>query len=96
VAAASKASLPGRNKLAGALGLEMIQVLQRFEREGFSPFREDWLRLDMLKGCPVRVLQWSAEIRGVAHGIDGDGALWVEVAGVRQRFISGEVSLRPA
>jgi len=33
---------------------------------------------------------------GLARGIDGDGALLLEVDGALRRIVSGDVSLRPA
>jgi BirA family biotin operon repressor/biotin-[acetyl-CoA-carboxylase] ligase len=43
----------------------------------------------------VRVLQGGQALEGVARGVDGDGALLLDVSGGRQRILSGEVSVRP-
>jgi len=34
-------------------------------------------------------------LEGLARGVDGDGALLLEVGGARRRILSGEVSVRP-
>jgi biotin-(acetyl-CoA carboxylase) ligase len=41
------------------------------------------------------VLQSGQRISGRACGVDGDGALLLEVEGVARRIVSGEVSVRP-
>jgi BirA family transcriptional regulator, biotin operon repressor / biotin---[acetyl-CoA-carboxylase] ligase len=83
-----------RNGLAGALLDELLSMLEQFEREGFAPFRDSWLGLDALHGRSAQVLAGDRAISGTVRGVDADGALLLESAGVMQRFISGEVSLR--
>jgi BirA family biotin operon repressor/biotin-[acetyl-CoA-carboxylase] ligase len=83
-----------RNELAGALLAELLSMLEQFEREGFAPFRDSWLGLDALRGRPAQVLAGDRTIAGTARGVDADGALLLESAGLVQRFISGEISLR--
>jgi biotin-(acetyl-CoA carboxylase) ligase len=43
----------------------------------------------------VRVVQGADTVEGEARGVDGDGALLLEVGGRLERFYSGDVSLRP-
>jgi len=95
-AAVAEASSAGvfRNELAGALLDELLSMLEQFEREGFAPFRDSWLGLDALRGRPAQVLAGDRAIAGTARGVDADGALLLESAGLVQRFISGEISLR--
>jgi BirA family biotin operon repressor/biotin-[acetyl-CoA-carboxylase] ligase len=83
-----------RNGLAGALLDELLSMLEQFEQEGFAPFRDSWLGLDALRGRSAQVLAGDRAIAGMARGVDADGALLLESAGLMQRFLSGEVSLR--
>ncbi len=83
-----------RNALAGALLDELLSMLEQFEREGFAPFRDSWLGLDALHGRSAQVLAGDRAIAGTARGVDADGALLLESAGMMHRFVSGEVSLR--
>jgi BirA family transcriptional regulator, biotin operon repressor / biotin---[acetyl-CoA-carboxylase] ligase len=83
-----------RNGLAGALLDELLSMLERFEREGFAPFRDSWLGLDALRGRRAQVLAGDLAVAGTVRGVDADGALLLESAGQMQRFVSGEVSLR--
>jgi BirA family biotin operon repressor/biotin-[acetyl-CoA-carboxylase] ligase len=83
-----------RNGLAGALLDELLSMLEQFAREGFAPFRDSWLALDALQGRTAQVLAGDRAIAGTARGVDADGALLLESAGLMHKFISGEVSLR--
>lgn len=87
---------PPRNALAGALVAAACDTLERFGREGYSPWAARWQALDALAGRPVRVVQSAGSVEGLALGADTDGALRVEVEGRVERFHSGDVSLRPA
>jgi BirA family biotin operon repressor/biotin-[acetyl-CoA-carboxylase] ligase len=83
-----------RNALAATLLEELLSMLGEFERSGFPAFREEWLKLDALAGRNARVLAGDGSVEGTARGVDGDGALLLEVGGRLQRHVSGEVSLR--
>lgn len=88
--------LPTRTQLAAALIGEMTTVFAGFAEQGFTPFASAWRAADALAGRPARVLRGTEAIDGIARGIDDDGAFVLEVDGRRQRFVSGDVSLRPA
>ena len=83
-----------RNAVAASLIQCLVRGLGTFGTHGFGPFREAWQRADALRGKPVNVLTDKEPIRGVAQGIDADGALLVECAGTVVRFVSGDVSVR--
>ncbi|HEY3850822.1 MAG TPA: biotin--[acetyl-CoA-carboxylase] ligase [Steroidobacteraceae bacterium] len=83
-----------RNVLAATLLEELLSMLGDFERSGFAVFREEWLALDALAGRNSRVLAGDGSVEGTARGVDGDGALLLEVGGRLERHVSGEVSLR--
>lgn len=87
---------PTRNQLAGALIDSVVTMLQTFSTQGFEPFIDTWRQLDALADAPVKVINGMATTLGTARGVDRDGSLLVEVSGTLQRFVSGEVSLRPA
>lgn len=71
----------------------LVAALQRFEAEGFAPFRDAFARRDALAGRPVRL---SDGTMGTAQGVDGQGALLVHTAAGPIAITSSEVSVRPA
>lgn len=85
----------GRNEVAGAVIDELISALEAFQQEGLRPFVNEWRDADALHGVAVRVTVGDALHRGIARGIDADGALLLETPGGLLRFSSGEVTLRP-
>lgn len=84
-----------RNALVAALVTACIEGLLEFERAGLKPFLEDWRRADALRGRPVNVTGGEGIARGLARGIDVHGALMVETHEGVQRFVSGDVTVRP-
>jgi BirA family biotin operon repressor/biotin-[acetyl-CoA-carboxylase] ligase len=71
--------------------------LERFEREGFAPFREDWEARHAYRRQPVVLLTGQGErVIGQALGVDELGALLLRTPEGIRRFHSGEVSLRGA
>jgi BirA family biotin operon repressor/biotin-[acetyl-CoA-carboxylase] ligase len=93
-AADACATPPSRNAVAGAILDELLSMLVRYERLGFSAFRDEWTALDGLRDRPAEVTVGGTTIRGIARGVDSDGALLLETRGNLQRFVSGEASLR--
>ena len=87
--------VPGRNELAAVLVAELAQALVEFAARGLEAFAGEWQAADALAGRPVRVLHGGQPLEGLARGVDGDGALLLEVDGARRRILSGEVSVRP-
>ncbi len=96
VAAAADAchEIPSRNRVAGVLIDEVLGVLAEFEESGFAGLHAAWTALDALRGQTVHVTVGASSVVGEACGIDRDGALWVDVDGVRKKFVAGEVTLR--
>lgn len=88
-------SVPSRTALLGALLPSLAESLAQFSREGFAPFREQWLRLH---AWPGRLVALSTADRRVTEGkivgIAEDGALMLASAKGVERFHSGELSLR--
>ena len=85
-----------RNQVAAALIGSFLEGLTAFERAGLKPFLEEWRSADALRGRTVDVKAVEgATSRGLARGIDVHGALMVETTQGLERFISGDVSVRP-
>jgi BirA family biotin operon repressor/biotin-[acetyl-CoA-carboxylase] ligase len=90
-------SAPSRNRVAAGLISACVLGLVAFEREGLKPFIEEWRSADALRGRPVDVKAVEGTTsRGLARGIDVHGALMVETPDGVRRFISGDVTVRPA
>ncbi|MBU6421828.1 MAG: bifunctional biotin--[acetyl-CoA-carboxylase] ligase/biotin operon repressor BirA [Gammaproteobacteria bacterium] len=83
-----------RNALAAALIEELLQVLRTFAAQGFAAFTAEWRALDLTAGKSVQLQQQHHSIRGIALGVDADGALLLDTAAGTQRFVSGDLSLR--
>lgn len=83
-----------RNLLAARLADDLITTMKQFEQSGLETFFLDWSALDAYKDKPVTLHMADQEIKGIAHGIDSQGALLVEHQGVVKKFYSGEISLR--
>jgi len=85
---------PTRDALAAALIGAWLQALDVFDREGLAPFRARYARIDALDGAAVDIHTGNGTLRGIAAGIEDDGALRVHVDGALRVFHAGEVSVR--
>jgi BirA family biotin operon repressor/biotin-[acetyl-CoA-carboxylase] ligase len=85
-----------RNQVAAELIGACLQGLIAFEREGLKPFIAEWRDVDALHGRPVSVSGADGVAKGLARGIDLHGALLLETPQGIRRFISGDVTVRPA
>lgn len=83
-----------RNRLAGAIISQLIEVLDEFEAAGIAPLMEEWRQRDVVCGEPVVIATAHGEEAGIARGIDPSGALLVEGGNGIKRYRSGDVSLR--
>jgi BirA family biotin operon repressor/biotin-[acetyl-CoA-carboxylase] ligase len=86
---------PPRNALAATLIAELAAALAEFGARGLAAFSGEWREADALAGRAVAVLHGGRTLEGRACGVDGDGALLLEVEGLPRRIVSGEVSVRP-
>jgi BirA family biotin operon repressor/biotin-[acetyl-CoA-carboxylase] ligase len=88
---------PPRNRVAAGLIGECLHGLMEFEQRGLKPFIEEWRGADALRGrtVDVRAVEGTSS-RGLARGIDLHGALLIETPQGIRRFISGDVTVRPA
>lgn len=87
--------LPAADELLGVLLYHLAEVLQAFERDGFSALREEWAASHAYHAQPVRMLMPDGRaIEGTVDDVAADGALLLDVGGSVQRFSAGEISMR--
>ena len=81
---------------AAMLG-ELLATLESFGSGGFAALRAEWLARHAFQDVPVSIASdFGPPVLGICRGVDGDGALLLDVDGRRERILSGEVSLRRA
>ncbi len=84
-----------RNRLVADIVSDCVIGLERFRLEGFVPFKESWPSADALRDQPITVHDVNGERRGIARGIDAQGALSLECAdGSHELVMAGDVSVR--
>lgn len=83
-----------RSALAARLINELRLALPLFEHDGFAAFVTRWQTLDNFYNRPVKLLIGEREIKGIARGIDAQGALLLEQDGEIKPYLGGEISLR--
>jgi len=84
-----------RTAILAATLTHLHAMLERYEADGFAPFRSGWQERDAHRGRSVSIRIGEREIaRGTAQGIAEDGALILATAEGTRSFYSGEVSLR--
>ena len=87
--------MPDRNKLLAALLVELVAVLRKFERQGFAPFREEWVRYHGFENKSITLhLPDGSSQEGVVHGIGEDGSLRLQTAAGNCDYNGGEITLR--
>lgn len=86
----------GRNQLATELIHQLLLGLAAYEHSGLETFQREWGASDVLMGRVVSLHLPEGVVTGVAGGVDGQGALVVEVGGVRRLYTYGEVTVRAA
>lgn len=89
-------ALPERHQLLAALLAELALTLELFAREGFLPLRSDWQVRHLWQDQAVCLLEAGQLLaQGLCRGVDAEGALLLETAAGQQRFLAGDLSLRP-
>lgn len=83
-----------RNLLVAKLLYRLRDALYCFETEGLSAFIKQWQPLDNFADRPVKLIIGETEIKGIAKGINEQGALLLEQNGILKAYIGGEISLR--
>lgn len=94
-AALDQVALPGltRNALATGLARALSKGLDKFARQGFSGFAEEYHRLDILAGRAVRLVTAEGPVDGVVRGVGEVGELAIETPAGLCHYAAGEVSL---
>jgi BirA family biotin operon repressor/biotin-[acetyl-CoA-carboxylase] ligase len=84
-----------RNRLAGLIIERLARTMDLFNEKGLSAFAKDWERFDLVSGRIVELHhEQEPMIRGVARGIDDQGALLIERDGETRSYHAGELSIR--
>lgn len=83
-----------RNELVAVLLQALRTTLPLFEKQGLASFISRWRALDNFQDRPVKLLIGNDIIKGIARGIDAQGALLLEQDGKLTPYIGGEISLR--
>jgi len=71
----------------------LVRAIKMFEIRGFAPFQAAFNERDALYGVDVALSDGTA---GIAHGVDGIGALQLKTALGLKSISSAEISVRPA
>ena len=87
--------VPTREVLSAGLVSQLVESFDLFETAGIGFFIEAWRELDWLRDREITVEQSSGRLRGMACGIDDDGALLLNTGVTTTRIISGSISLDP-
>ncbi len=88
-------NIPERNVVGAFLLNALVPLLAGYEQVGFSKYRERWESLNAHAGMKMELSSGSVSNVGVVLGVAENGALKMEIAGVDQVFVGGELSLRP-
>lgn len=83
-----------RNLMVARLNHNLQIDLERHRRDGFSAFQAQWEQAHLWQGRAVSLIAGVNRIDGVVLGIDGQGALRLEIDGEEKSFSGGELSLR--
>ncbi|MCF6256024.1 MAG: bifunctional biotin--[acetyl-CoA-carboxylase] ligase/biotin operon repressor BirA [Gammaproteobacteria bacterium] len=83
-----------RNELTASLLRHLVHAVTDFEQQGLIPFMDEWKQWDALAGHEIILDLPTGVVRGVARGVDENGALLLARNGELQRHHSGEVSVR--
>ena len=93
--AASCREVLSRNIVAAAIINELAGVLDDFKQTGFTSYREEWQRYDMLAGRPLQLEMTDKTVAGVGCGVGPEGMLLIEKDGKIESFLSGHIVLDP-
>lgn len=86
--------MPLRNRLAAGIVAALLEMLPRFEAQGFGSMADAFRRRDALYDRKVLLQRGSEQLSGKALGVADNGGLILEHDGKRQVVVSGEISVR--
>lgn len=85
-----------RNSLVAEIIKCLISRLEQHKEFGLENVIEQWNEQDYFYDKPVRLVTGENETYGICKGINGQGALLLEIDNVIKTIYGGEVSLRGA
>lgn len=85
---------PSRNRIAAGIIAALLDMLPRFEAQGFGCLAGEFRRRDVLYGRDVLLQRGNDQLSGRAMGVADNGGLILEYDGKREIIFSGEVSVR--
>lgn len=88
--------IPSRNRIAAGIIAALLDMLPRFEAQGFGGMADEFRRRDALYGREVLLQCGNGQLSGRAMGVADNGGLVLEHDGKREIVVSGEVSVRAA
>ena len=83
-----------RNRFAARICGAVLNTMAEFPDRGFKGYLNAWSAYDALRNRRIVVHTGSSNFRGVAKGVDEEGALIVEMDNMQRRFYGGEVTVR--
>ncbi|PIE42577.1 MAG: bifunctional biotin--[acetyl-CoA-carboxylase] synthetase/biotin operon repressor [Gammaproteobacteria bacterium] len=83
-----------KNLLLAEIMNELIMGLNKFERNGFSEFVDEWQSYHAMQQHKISLQVGSKVVDGVCHGVDASGALLLDTDAGLQAFHGGEVSIQ--
>jgi len=83
-----------RNALSAHLIYCLLKRLEQHQNEGLASMLEQWHEQDYYLNKRVKLLTGERVTKGICRGINGQGALMLEVDGQVKPIYGGEVSLR--
>lgn len=83
-----------RDQLAAALIIAHCDYLRRFCARGLPAFVDEWNAAHAYRGRAVAVQLPGESFRGIARGIDADGALIIDAHDGARRILSAEARVR--
>ncbi|WP_039850662.1 MULTISPECIES: bifunctional biotin--[acetyl-CoA-carboxylase] ligase/biotin operon repressor BirA [Grimontia] len=86
--------LPDKNALAAALINGVTEALKQYEETGMAGFVPRWDSYDNFQGRAVKLLLGERVVKGIARGINEQGALLLETENGITPYLGGEISLR--
>ncbi|MEE8426559.1 MAG: biotin--[acetyl-CoA-carboxylase] ligase [Woeseiaceae bacterium] len=90
------ASPPAREELSVAVIDELFAVISTYANKGFDAFATEWAQYDWLLGRAITVDGPGGVVKGIADGVDAQGALQVRTAAGTRSIISGSITVTNA
>ena len=85
---------PSRNNLVAKLIQALVELLPRFEAQGFAAYQNAFMQRDVLYQRTVDVQQANQSYEGIAQGVDKQGALLIRKGRDILSVSAGEVSVK--